>query len=116
MPEQEILTEIEKAIESPHLFCAQEPKNKLRAAFDALVSQSFAAIYGEEPLSRMNARQRLNASKRHDYSEHWETIVALREALKVSEYTLNSREYSDQGEKIEGFIKKQLTKLFEAVK
>ena len=116
MPEQEILSEIEKAIKSPHLYSAQEPKNKLRAAFDALVSQSFSTIFGEEPRSRMNARQKLNSSKQEDHPEHWEIIVALREALRVSEHTLHSREYADHSATIEEFIKIELKSLFERVK
>lgn len=116
MPEPEILSEIEKAIKTPHLYSSGEPKNRLRAAFDALVSQSFTDIFGEEPRSRMNARQQLNAAKKENYPAHWRAIVALREALRVSEHTLHLREYEDLKPKIEGFIKNQLGKLFEAVK
>ena len=34
MPEQEILKEIENAIQNPQLYSASDAKNKLRAAFD----------------------------------------------------------------------------------
>ena len=116
MPEQEILKEIENAIQNPQLYSASDAKNKLRAAFDALVSQTFAGIYGEEPRSRMNARQKLNSSKKEDHPDDWQTILALRDALRISEQTLHSREYVEHALKIEGFIKKQLKDLFDAIK
>ena len=117
MVQKDILSEIEEAIRTPEAYVVGEAKNRLRAAFDTSVSQAFAEIFGEEPLSRMNARQKLNNANESEHTDvEWERIVALREALRVSEHTLHAKDYSDHGAKIGGFITQQLRRLYDALK
>ncbi|MDQ1637701.1 MAG: hypothetical protein QOF62_1040 [Pyrinomonadaceae bacterium] len=117
MVTKQILIAIKQAIDDPEEYSSGESKNQLRAAFDALTSQVYASIFGAEPLSRMNARQELNALKKKDYKAgQWKKIEVLREALRVSEYTLHAKDYLDHTEDISGFINNNLQPLYKAVK
>jgi len=115
MVQKDILSEIENAIRSPENYGVGESKNRLRAAFDACVSQAFADIFGEEPLSRMSARQKLNSVNEKDRPDVERKIVALREALRISEITLHAKDYSDHGMRISRFITHQLKQLYDAL-
>lgn len=115
MVQKDILTEIEHAIRHPENYVVGESKNRLRAAFDTCVSQAFADIFGEEPLSRMNVRQKLNSLTEAYPPDVERKIVALREALRVSEFTIHAKDYSYHGSRISGFITRQLKQLYDAL-
>jgi hypothetical protein len=111
-----ILREIRKAIQNPEEYASGEGKTQLRASFDAMTSQAYASIFGQEPLSRMNARQELNAAQKKKYTAaKWKLILRLREAMKASELSLHASDYSDHGEDIQGFIKDELKGLYEVL-
>lgn len=115
MVQKDILTEIEHAIANPEKYATGESKNRLRAAFDTCVSQAFADIFGEEPLSRMNVRQKLNSLTEKYPLDVERKINALRDALRVSEFTLHAKDYSFHGARISGFITGQLKRLYDAL-
>jgi hypothetical protein len=116
MVTKEILTVIRKAIEDPELYSSGTEKNELRAAFDALISQVYAALFGKEPASRINARIKLNNSKRKSHSSaEWNIILLLREALKESETSLFAAGYTEHVADIEAFIKNHLKSLYDAL-
>ena len=96
-----ILEKIVDAIQNPEQYGSGEGKNQLRAAFDAVTSQAYASIFGQEPLSRMNARQILNACEEEKYEPNkWKIIQCLREAIRASELSLHASDYSDHSEGI----------------
>jgi hypothetical protein len=116
MVTKKILTVIEKAINDPESYSSGEEKNQLRAAFDALISQVYASIFGTEPLSRMNARKRLNESKKgRRPAAQWRIIQLLRDAISESETSLYAAGYEDHVEDIHAFIADHLKGLYEAL-
>lgn len=116
MVAEDICREIQNAIQSPEKYSSGKEKFQLRVAFDLFCSQIYASIFNEQMITRMNARQRLNGCREGDYPrETWKSILELREAIRVSEYTLHARDYSDHTENIERFINHNLTRLYETV-
>lgn len=116
MVTKEILIVIRQAIEDPGLYSAGAEKNELRAAFDALTSQVYFALFGTEPASRINARIKLNACKKGKRSNaEWKIIRLLRAAIKESETSLFAAGYTEHAAAIEAFIVDHLTGLHEAL-
>ncbi|SRR6266567_2479819 len=116
MVSDSIIAEFENAIENPEEYGSGEARNKLRAAFDLMSSQVCRSILGNEPLSRMNARQMLNGCKQEDFpADQWNVIARLREAIRASETTIHAKDYSDHTDDISFFISKHLKGLYEVL-
>jgi lysine/ornithine N-monooxygenase len=116
MVTKKILSVIRKAIADPEAYSSGVEKNQLRAAFDALTSQVYASLFGDEPLSRMNARKKLNQCKKKGHTDaQWKIIKLLREAIRESETSLYAAGYEDHVEDISAFIEDHLTELYEAL-
>jgi hypothetical protein len=114
MVTEAILKEIRDAVGNPKNHSSGQQKKKLRAAFDALSSQVYSSLFGEEPASRMNTRQKLNACEEKDYAPaDWLLIERLRTAIRASETTLHAKDYSENSPRIEGFINHYLKSLYE---
>lgn len=117
MVTKKILSEIKSAINDPETYSSGVEKGQLRAAFDALISQVYESIFGKEPLSRMNARLKLNEAKKGRRSAaQWELIQLLRDAIAESEISLYAAGYSDHAEDIREFIGNHLEGLYKALK
>ena len=116
MVTKEILIVIRQAIEDPGLYSSGTEKYELRAAFDALTSQVYFALFGTEPASRSNARIKLNSVKKSKHSDsEWEIILLLRAAIRESETSLFAAGYTEHAADIEAFIADQLTALHDVL-
>jgi hypothetical protein len=92
MVDPELFKLLETAIAAPEDYCEGDGKDRLRAAFDAVSSQVFAAIFGQEPPSRANARLTLNSASSNQYSkEMWELIQRLSFAIGEADNSLHRR-------------------------
>jgi hypothetical protein len=117
MAKKQVLNVIESAIKNPADYTSGNEKNKLRAAFDILTSETYASIFGSENISLLNMRQTLNSCTKREYkAKQWKIIERLREALRESETSLHASDYSDHTEDIENFIRGPLKQFYEGVK
>jgi hypothetical protein len=117
MAKKQILKVIERAIKNPANYTEGDGKSQLRAAFDLLAVEEFASIFPDKDASILNMRRTLNARRKSQHKvAAWKRIKALREALKGSEGSLHSSDYSDHSAAIQIFIRGPLKAFYEVVK